>query len=186
MPARAGRCSLIYPEAGNPVQVLNSSNTLLTFQVWVWERLQWHRGQLLCAESLWLCLHTPGLLLAVWILMLFQSNESIRISHARSARIVDIHRIAKISQQPSLHLAYVGPHIVHTTEVVLVAREYIQEMHGVNRTVGDGFLGPQWICQSLGSAAGIWSSGMVLVKQNCSSNVVLPRTVFNTLWEFEI
>lgn len=79
--------------------------------------------------------------------MIFQSNESIRISHAGSARIVDIHGIAKISQQPSLHLAYVRPHIVHTTEVVLVAvlvaREYIQEMHGVNRTVGDGFLGPQ-------------------------------------------
>lgn len=41
------------------------------------------------------------------------------------------------------------------------------------RAVGDGFPGPLWICQPSGSAAGILSSGMVLVKQNCSSNVVL-------------
>lgn len=30
MPARAGRCNLVCPEPGNPVQVLNSSNKLLT------------------------------------------------------------------------------------------------------------------------------------------------------------
>lgn len=51
-----------------------------------------------------------------------------------------------------------------TLIAVLVAREYIQEMLGVNSTVGNGFLGPLWIYQLSGSAAGILSSGMVLIK----------------------
>ena len=121
--------------------------------------------------------------------MLFQSSESIRICHDSSARIVDIHDISKISQQPSWHLTYIRPQVVQmklSWLAVLAVRENIQEMLGVNRTVGDGFLGPLWICQPSGSAAGISSSGMVLVKQNCSSNVLLLRDVFNMLWEFEI
>jgi len=44
--------------------------------------------------------------------MLFQSSESIRISHASSDTIVDIHDISKISQQPSLHLACIRPRMV--------------------------------------------------------------------------
>lgn len=47
---------------------------------------------------------------------------------------------------------------------VLVAREYIQEMLGVNSTVGKGFLCPLWIYQLSGSAAGIFSIGIDLVK----------------------
>lgn len=47
---------------------------------------------------------------------------------------------------------------------VLVAREYIQEMLGVNSTVGKGFLGPLWIYQLSGSAAGILSIDIDLVK----------------------
>ena len=34
--------------------------------------------------------------------------------------------------------------------------------------------------------AGISSSGMVLVKQNCSSNAVLLRAVLNLLWEWDL
>lgn len=100
--------------------------------------------------------------------MPFQSCGSIRISHTSSTRIVNIHEMSKISEQLSVHLAYIKA--LHSTNgvvllAVVVAREYTQDMLVVNRTVGVGFLGPLWICHPSWNAAVILSSGMLVVKK---------------------
>lgn len=75
----------------NPAQVLNSAGTLLTFQVCVWQKPAAVCGVALALSAL------SELLAMAQTLTLFQCSESIRIGHASSTRVVDIHDISKIS-----------------------------------------------------------------------------------------